>query len=361
MRIAVVGGGINGVMSAWSLAKTGHQVELFEKGELIGATSSASTKLLHGGLRYLEQRRFRLVKEGLVERAWWLATAPAHTRTIELVLPIYDDSPRSKLLFGTGLAIYDLLAGKHGIGRRRWLSRDALIGAAPELKTAGLRGGFVFYDGQMNDRALGLWAADRARESGVQLHEHANVETISVDADIVVNRERRKFDFAVNATGPWASALLERSRIASRYQLDLVRGSHLLFEDPLTMGVVMQSPHDRRICFALPYEGRTLLGTTELRQTLTEPVQCSAQEIRYLLAVYNRYFHKAKTESDIAGTFSGLRPLVRSADGPTNASRECEIEINGRLVTVFGGKWTSSRALGHKVTQAILEGSLLMV
>jgi glycerol-3-phosphate dehydrogenase len=361
MRIAVVGGGINGVMSAWSLAGAGYDVELFERDTLISATSSASTKLLHGGLRYLEQLRFRLVREGLTERAWWLEAAPQHTRRIELILPLYDDSPRAKLKFKAGLALYDWFSGRHAIGRHRWLSRSALIRAAPELKPEGLCGGFVFHDGQMNDRNLGLWAAGRARQLGVQFHQRSAVAKVSIEGEISVNGEQRKFDFVVNAAGPWAAALLEQSHIASEYQLDLVRGSHLLFNDSLKIGFVLQSPQDKRICFALPYEGQTLLGTTEVRQTLSQIVCCSAEEACYLLKVYNRYFQHEKTERDIAGSFSGLRPLVRSSLDPTRASRECAIEANRRLITIYGGKWTSSRALGQKVTRTILERSRLLV
>lgn len=361
MQIAVVGGGINGVMSAWNLAEAGHEVELFEKDTLIGATSTASSKLLHGGLRYLEQRRLRLVREGLTERAWWLRMAPQHTRRIELILPLYDDSPRSRLKFKAGLALYDWLAGGQGIGPHRWLAATELIRAAPQLNAAGLLGGFVFYDGQMNDRALGLWSVERACELGVRFHERTSVEEISLDGDVVFKDGKRKFDFVVNATGPWAATLLERSHIASQYRLDLVRGSHLLFNGSLKVGFVLQSPLDARICFALPYENQTLVGTTEVLQSLAEPVCRSAEETCYLLAVYNRYFQNRKTEHDIAGSFSGLRPLVRTSAEPTQASRECVIETNRRLVTVFGGKWTSSRALGQKVTRAILEGSLPMV
>ncbi|MGH8727674.1 MAG: FAD-dependent oxidoreductase, partial [Burkholderiales bacterium] len=268
MKIAVVGGGINGVMSAWNLAKAGFEVEVFEKDELIGATSSASTKLLHGGLRYLEQFRFGLVAEGLSERAWWLENAPQHTRTLELILPLYDDSSRSRFKFKTGLALYDWLAGSRSIGRHRWLAPRELARMAPELKIDGLRGGFVFHDGQMNDRALGLWAADRARDAGVRFHERSLVQKISLEGDIVLAGEHRQFDFVINAAGPWARSLLDRGGIASRYQLDLVRGSHLVFAEPLEFGFVLEAPSDKRICFALPYENQTLLGTTEVRQSL---------------------------------------------------------------------------------------------
>ena len=351
-----MGGGINGVMSAWMLANAGHRVEVFERGTLMGETSSASTKLLHGGLRYLEHGRLALVREGLIERAWWLNSAPHLARPIELVVPLYEGAPRSRFKLKAGLTLYDCLAGKHSIGRHRSLDKDTLSRVAPELKTDGLRGGFIFQDGQMNDNALGLWAAEQARKRGVEFREFCAVEKVSAEGKVVTNGETRKFDFVVNAAGPWASELLSRSGIASRYQLDLVRGSHVVFDETLPCGVVLQA-HDRRVCFALPYEGRTLLGTTEVRQSMSAPIRADSDEVRYLLAAYNRYFENTKSELDIVDVFAGVRPLVRANQAATRTSRECAIEVNRRLITVFGGKWTSARALGHRVTRTVLERS----
>lgn len=359
--IAVVGGGINGVMSAWMLAAAGHRVEVFERASLMSETSSASTKLLHGGLRYLEQRRFGLVREGLVERAWWLHAAPHLTRRIELVLPLYRDSPRGKFTLKAGLTLYDLLAGKDSIGAHRWVNASTLLRASPQIKREGLRGGFIFYDGQMNDRALGLWAADRARHASVQFHESTSVEKVNAEGEIIVNGEVRQFDFVVNAAGPWAGELLARSGVKSHHELDLVRGSHIVFDEPLQQGFVLQAPRDHRVCFVLPYEGRTLLGTTEVRQSVNEPVRPSADEVGYLLDVFNRYFQIAKSERDIAQTFAGLRPLVRSGGDATRMSRECAIEVDRRLISIFGGKWTSARALGQRVTRSVLERSARLV
>jgi len=356
-RTAVVGGGINGVMIAWALAQSGHQVELFERNTLIGATSAASTKLLHGGLRYLEHGRFGLVREALRERAWWLEAAPHLTRPIELIFPLYRNSPRPRPLIKAGLLLYDALAGSNRLGRHHWLARVELLELAPQLKDDGLAGGFIFYDGQMDDRALGLWAADQVRRSGALIHERAPVEHLSPEGTLTVHGERLRFDRVINAAGPWAKRLLDASGIASRHDLDLVRGSHLLFDVSLDRGCLLQRADDKRICFALPYKNATLVGTTEVRQTLDEPVVCSDYEADYLLSVYNQYFRESKSTADAKACFSGLRPLIRSHSEPGRASREYAIEQQDRLITVFGGKWTTSRALAQKVCERVSNSS----
>lgn len=352
-RVAVVGGGINGVMSAWSLAKAGRQVDLFEAGGLMGATSSASTKLIHGGLRYLEQGALGLVRESLLERRWWLEQAPDLVRTIELVLPIYKGRSRSRAVLATGLWLYDRLAGSRGIGRFRWLNRKDLRDHAPELSESGLLGGFLFHDAQMDDRALGLWAALRAQEAGVRVHEGLPVERISADGTLFAGEERN-YGWIVNAAGPWCRELLDRSGLPARHRLDLVRGSHLVLERPMRSGLFLQVPGESRIAFALPWKGGTLLGTTEERQGLDDPIACSAAEEAYLLDLYNAYFDRPAGPGDVRERFAGLRPLVADGSGdPGRTTREYVIERQGRVLTVFGGKWTTARVLGEKVAAGI--------
>lgn len=353
MRIAVVGGGINGVMISWALAESGHSVDLFEKNRLMSATSSASTKLLHGGLRYLEHGRFCLVREALIERAWWIKAAPHLARPIELIFPVYKGSDRPLWKIKVGLALYDLLAGSRNIGRHRWHSRDALSRMAPGLKTEGLIGGFTFYDAQMDDMNLGLWAAGKARDSGVRVCEGAKVGKVALDAGITVDGTRIQYDLVVNVAGPWAKQLLEESGIKSDNDLDLVRGSHILIDEPLDHGYLLEVPDEKRICFVLPYLGQTLVGTTEVRQTIEQPIECSDKEAEYLLAIYNHYFQARKKVSDACKRFSGGRPLIRGSEDPNKASREYVIEKKGKLITVFGGKWTTSRALGYKVAKEV--------
>ncbi len=163
----------------------------------------------------------------------------------------------------------------------------------------------------------------------------------------------RRFDRIINVAGPWAEQFLHRAGIASRYRLDLVRGSHILFKETCAAGCLLQVPGERRIFFVLPYQGRTLVGTTEVRQGLDQPIECDDDEAGYLLDAYNSYFCANKAAADIVGRFAGLRPLVHSATDPSQATREYAIERHGLLISVFGGKWTTARRLGCVVAKQI--------
>ncbi len=356
LRIAVIGGGINGIMSAWALAKAGHEVRLLERGGLMRATSSASTKLLHGGLRYLEQGEFRLVRESLRERRWWLDQAPHLAHRMCLLLPVYRWSRRRRHTIALGLGLYGWLAGLGGLGPSTWHDRDSLGSLLPELRSDELLGGYSFWDGQMDDYSLGLWAADRARECGVVIDEHVPVESIDAGGTVWCAGTPTRFDRTVNVAGPWSAALLNSSGIPTAYSIDPIRGSHLLIDRPLSIGVLAEVPGDRRVAFVLPWQGRSLIGTTEVRQSLDEPAFCSTEERGYLLRFYNSIFKNAVDSPDIVSSFSGIRPLVKSARDPHHASREYAIETTGSITSVFGGKWTTSRALGEQVARRVLAG-----
>ncbi|MSQ58106.1 MAG: glycerol-3-phosphate dehydrogenase/oxidase [Betaproteobacteria bacterium] len=355
MRVAVVGGGINGVMSAWALANLGCEVTVFERGELMGATSSASTKLLHGGIRYLEQGHFGLVREALRERTWWIQQAPHLARPIEILMPVYTSSRRGKWIMRLGLAVYDWLCGQRRLGTTRWLDPTQMQSRVPGIRRDGLLGAYAFFDGQMDDRALGCWAAEQAKAKGAECREHHPVNSITAHGELTTaGGKTHRYDRIVNAAGPWAGKLLRDSGIASRYELDLVRGSHLLLDRPLRQGILLEAPGSPRIFFVLPYQGRTLIGTTEARQTLDDSIRCSGEEQNALIELHNTYLEPAITAEDIQTTFAGLRPLLRSHANPTRATREYVLERTDRLVTIFGGKWTTSRALGEKAAALTL-------
>ncbi|HKO58387.1 MAG TPA: glycerol-3-phosphate dehydrogenase/oxidase [Thermoanaerobaculia bacterium] len=354
MRIAVIGGGINGAGIAWELARKGYEVVLFEQGEFGAQTSAATTKLIHGGLRYLEGLHLGLVREALRERGWLLEHIPQLVHKLEILLPVYAGGPRSRLEIRTGLLLYDLLAGRHNIGRHRRLTAEQILERAP-LIADGLRGGFSYWDAQVDDARLVRTVVASAVADGVVAHEHTRVEGLERDGDgwrIRTAAGEERFELVVNAAGPWMNELLERNGIRTRYRLMLVRGSHLVLARRVSdAGVLLQSPDDGRVFFVLPWKETTLVGTTEVEQK--EPlndVHATEAEVDYLLTRFNRYFREPIARPDVAATFAGVRPLVGYGRNPGAVGREYRVTRSGNLINVFGGKMTTFMALARRVS-----------
>ncbi|HEX9983875.1 MAG TPA: glycerol-3-phosphate dehydrogenase/oxidase [Thermoanaerobaculia bacterium] len=353
-RVAIVGGGINGAGIAWELARRNYEVVLYEKGEAGAQTSSATTKMVHGGLRYLERMHVGLVRESLRERARLLEAVPQLVKPLEIMLPVYRDSPRGRATIRLGLTMYDALSGGHNIARHRKLSVQELTDRAP-LRAEGLLGGFSYWDAQVDDHQLVRTVIASAIRDGAAVREQTRVEKIERRGDRWLIRTDRgdeaTFDVVVNAAGPWMNELLRANGIRASYVLLLVRGSHLVLRHRVSeSGLLLQSTTDKRVFFVLPWKGTTLVGTTEVVQT--EPldsVQATAEEIDYLLARFNRYFRNPITRDDVQSTFAGVRPLVGRAANPSAIGRDARVVREGTLVNVFGGKLTTFMALAEKV------------
>lgn len=354
MRIAVVGGGINGLACAWKLAHAGHEITLFERDKLMQATSRSSSKLLHGGLRYLENGEIGLVREALSERDQWLARAPHLAKPLPMIYPIFKSGRRSKWLVGVGVWMYRWLSHASVLPAPRWLARKEILQSRPTLKSSGLIGGYQLYDGQMDDYSLGLWVGEQSRKLGVTIHENVAVEKIDRNGMLYTqDGEIHAFDRIINVAGPWAEKLLQQSGLSSPIKLDLIRGSHIVVRRHCEQAYLLEVPGERRIFFVLPWQGKTLIGTTEVRQQLDELIECSKAEIDYLINAYNHWMVEHVAESDIEGTFAGVRPLLTSADDPSRATREYAIRREGQLINVFGGKWTTSCALADRVVKTV--------
>jgi len=352
VRVAIIGGGINGAGIAWELARRDYDVTLFEKGRCGAQTSAATTKMIHGGLRYLEHLHFGLVRESLRDRAWLLEHLPSIVKPIEIVLPVYDDSPRSRLAIRAGLTLYHLLAGRTRIAPHKSLSADELIARVP-LTHAGLRGGFAYFDAQTDDYALARIVVASAIKDGAKVREETRVVSLRRNGKewiVTTPNDAERFDFVVNAAGPWMNALLAENRIRSRYRLSLVRGSHLVLRNRVAeAGMLLQSVSDRRVFFVLPWKGTTLVGTTEvIHRGSLEDVHPADAEIDYLIARFNRYLRQPIGRDDIASTFAGVRPLVGRATNTSAISRDYRLERRGNLLNVFGGKMTTFRSLAEK-------------
>ncbi|HEX8170030.1 MAG TPA: glycerol-3-phosphate dehydrogenase/oxidase [Thermoanaerobaculia bacterium] len=352
-RIAVIGGGINGSGAAWELARRDYDVTLYDQGVCGAQTSSATTKMIHGGLRYLEHLHVRLVRESLRERAWLLEHLPQLVRPLEILLPLYADSPRPRWQLRLGLTLYDAFAGRANIARHRSRPVQMLLARAP-LVEAGLRGGFSYWDAQVDDFALVRTVVASAIRDGVTVREQTRVEGLVRDGDGWIVRtanDAQHYDLVVNAAGPWMNELLRANGLAAPYVLSLVRGSHLVLTRRVSeYGLLLQSSGDGRVFFVLPWKETTLVGTTEVLQTEPlEDVHASDQEVDYLIARYNRYFREPITAADIASTFAGVRPLVGRATNPSAIGRDFRVVRRGSMIHVFGGKMTTFMALARKV------------
>jgi len=352
--IAVIGGGINGAGVAWELARRGYAVTLFEKGICGAQTSSATTKMIHGGLRYLERFHFALVRESLRERSWLLRNLPELVKPLEILLPIYADSPRSRATIKAGLMLYDRFASDANLSRHRSLDLQELAARAPLIRD-GLRGGFSYWDAQVDDFALVRTVIASAIRDGATIRENTRVDSMRRDGQQWILRanhgDESRFDLVVNAAGPWMNELLGENHLSAPYVLSLVRGSHLVLEHRVSeAGLLLQSTSDRRVFFVLPWKGGTLVGTTEIVQKESpDHVHASDEEIDYLIARYDRYFRVPVTRDDVASTFAGVRPLVGRATNPSAIGREFRVVRRGNMIHVFGGKLTTFMALARKV------------
>lgn len=358
--VLVIGGGIAGVGVAQEAAARGQRTLLVERGRLAEATSSRSSKLIHGGLRYLETFQLRLVRESLRERAILLRIAPHLVRLIDFHIPVYEGSSRSAPLLRAGLSLYSLLAG----GRREsWyqaVPREAWDGL-DGLRTKGLRAVLRYADGATDDALLTQAVATSAVELGVHVRTHTEVlggawdgmwqvrlREASGDEVLVTSRA------VVNAAGPWAD------RVASTFSprgvcpdLDLVGGAHLELEGTLTRGAYyVESPRDQRAVFFIPWRGRTMVGTTETPWRLDPgAVTPSQDEQESLLAVTAHAFPGRSRR--VLGAWAGLRVLPRSTERAFDRPREVLLELDGTrcpaFLTVVGGKLTGYRATAERV------------
>ncbi|MGB0494741.1 MAG: FAD-dependent oxidoreductase [Kangiellaceae bacterium] len=354
-KVAVVGGGINGLCSAWLCAQNGYEVHLYEKETLMSQTSRCSSKLLHGGLRYLEYLQFSLVKESLIERKFWMEKVPELTNDVELIIPIYKGGIHKRWEYKIGLVIYDFLAGKNNLGKHKYLEKDEVIQIFPKIDTKGLTGAYSYHDGQMDDYELGLWVSKQLLKLGGTIRENCKVHTVANDGKIALSSGKiLQYDCVVNACGPWSQELVTRSNIDCDVKLKLVRGTHIIVPRLSDKALYLEDKDSKRLFFVLPYKGDTLIGTTEVVHHLSKIIEPSEIEINYLIKAYNNYFEDKISHASIIRSFAGARPLIFESSKLLNeVSREYKIKRDRKLVNVFGGKWTTSRKLGESVLNVV--------
>ena len=364
--LLVIGGGATGAGVALDAASRGLKTALVERFDFSAGTSSRSTKLIHGGVRYLEaavkhfdRSQFNLVRDALKERAVLLEIAPHLARPLPLVTPIYNwlDVP----YIMTGLKLYDWLAGKANLHPSRFVDAHEALNRFPMLKKEGLRGGVIYYDGQFDDARMNVAIALTAVEQGAAVANHVEVtHLLKISGEVSGAGVRDTLSgecweinakVVVNATGPFADAVRRMDDPDAAPMLSASSGAHVVLDarfSPPETGLLIPETEDGRVLFLLPWLGHTLVGTTDSPATIQSHPRATEDEIAYILRHVHKYFSVPVSRSDVKAAWSGLRPLVSdpAAADTAQLSRDHVINVSSsKLLTIAGGKWTTYRKM----------------
>jgi glycerol-3-phosphate dehydrogenase len=359
--LVIIGGGATGLGTAVDAAKRGHRAVLLEAHDFAKGTSSRSTKLVHGGVRYLAQGHLGLVREALRERGLLRQNAPHLVRELAFVVPAYSWWARP--YYGIGLKAYDLLAGHRGFGASRVIGRDESLRRAPALRPDGLRGGVVYHDGQFDDARLAIALMRTATDLGASALNYLPVTGLLKEGGRVSGVEARDAEtgetFAiaaravVNATGVFADAVRRLDDPDAPAMIAPSQGVHLVLDRSFLPGddaVMIPHTDDGRVLFAIPWHDRALVGTTDtpVDRVADEP-RALPEEVEFLLSHAARYLAKPPGRGDVRSVFAGLRPLIKGGHPGDTArlSRDHVVAVSATgLVTITGGKWTTYRPMG---------------
>lgn len=373
--ILIAGGGATGMGIALDAASRGYSVALLEQNDFGKGTSSRSTKLVHGGVRYLQQGNVSLVMEALRERGILFQNAPHLVHNLPFIVPNYLwwEAP----FYGIGLKVYDLLAGKYGFGRSELLSREEVLERIPTLEKEGLRGGVLYYDGQFDDSRLLINLAQSATEMGACLLNYASVTRFVKDGEgFLTGLEFRDEESGqyhllsarciVNATGPFCDDLRTKDDPLCTKLISPSQGVHIVLDQnflPKNNAIMVPHTRDGRVMFAIPWHQHVVVGTTDtpIDNFDLEPKPFD-QEIDFILETAGGYLSQRPTRKDILSVFTGIRPLVKASDSAATSalSRDHVLQISkSGLVTITGGKWTTYRKMAEDcIDHAIVLGRL---
>ncbi|HLL99872.1 MAG TPA: glycerol-3-phosphate dehydrogenase/oxidase [Pyrinomonadaceae bacterium] len=373
--IIIIGGGASGVGCAVDAASRGYDVLVLEQSDFGKGTSSRSTKLIHGGVRYLEQGNVSLVMEALKERGILRQNAPHLVHDLAFVVPNYDwwEMP----FYGVGLKIYDLLAAKYRFGKSKILSKKEILKRLPTIKTEGLRGGVIYYDAQFDDARLLINLARTATGQGATVLNYARVFGLTKNARGFLSAVnfadeesgqvfQARAKSVVNATGAFCDRVREMSDAQAKPLIAPSQGIHLVLRReflPTEDAIMIPHTTDGRVLFAIPWHGHALVGTTDtpVEKAELEP-RALEEEIKFVLETAGKYLRKAPRRKDVLSVFAGIRPLVKNGGGKNTAalSRDHTIQIDAAgLITLTGGKWTTYRRMAEDcVNQAAVLAKL---
>ena len=362
--IAIIGGGATGLGAAVDAASRGHSVVLIEQSDFAKGTSSRSTKLVHGGVRYLKQGNVSLVLEALRERGLLVRNAPHLVHSLPFIIPSYHwwEGP----FYGIGMKVYDTLAGQLGLEPSRILSREEIIDLLPTLETDGLEGGVVYHDGQFDDARLAIHLARTAVDHGAIVLNHTRCSglmkekghIIGVQAECVETGRQLEIraHCVINATGVFVDAVRHMDDPKAEAIVAPSQGVHLVLPREFLPGdsaIMIPKTDDGRVLFAVPWHGRVIIGTTDtpVHHATLEP-RALPDEIAFLMQHAARYLTRDPHPSDVLSIYAGLRPLVAMKKGEATAalSRDHTILVaDSGLITITGGKWTTYRRMAEDV------------
>lgn len=356
--VVIVGGGIHGVGAAQAAAAAGYRVLLLEKKQLANGSSSRSSKLIHGGLRYLENAQFSLVHECLYERHLLTQLAPDLVHLEKFYIPVYDTTSRSRITLRIGLSLYAVLGGLKSSTRFKSLPKNSWS-SLDGLTQDNLKAVYQYTDGRTDDKALTRAVMQTAIELGAEMvvpgeFESAEVEKNRVNINYRENTVTKQVTagLLVNAAGPWVNNVLENITPSEKVMsIDLVQGAHLLLGDlPIQHCFYLESLHDKRAIFFLPWKGKTLVGTTETTyQGVPDQVIALEKEKQYLLDVAQHYFPEHISLS-IDDAFAGLRVLPAEGEDHFSKSRDTLLRrSHSRVINVYGGKLTTYRRVSERI------------
>ncbi len=382
--VLVIGGGVTGAGVALDAVVRGYKVALVEKVDFASGTSSKSTKLAHGGIRYLPNFDFALVHEALVERGLLLQNAPFLVHPLGFVLPLYqgDRHPVGMpfttpggiglgLLLDMGLWLYDLMAGRRTAGRHHHLSRKTVLKLAPALVTKGLKDGYVYYDGQTNDARLTMALIRTAAQYGATITNYTEVTSFIIEQgkicgahihDTLGDQELTvRARHIVNATGVFSEQVEALTGTEPQVRIEPSKGVHLvLSREDLELGdyaIVLPETEDKRILFIVPWGSRAIFGTTDTGSGDLDHPTATSEDIAYLLKYLNRYLSVRLTEADIISTYAGYRPLVSSRTSKHSTAKlsrtHAVLESSSGLVTIVGGKLTTYRRMAQDTVDVL--------
>ncbi|MDC8002689.1 glycerol-3-phosphate dehydrogenase/oxidase [Aureisphaera galaxeae] len=369
--IAIIGGGASGLGIAVDAASRGFKTVLFEKYDFAKGTSSKSTKLVHGGVRYLAQGNVKLVSEALEERGLLARNAQHLFKKQEFIIPNYKwwGGP----FYTFGLKFYDVLAKRLSLGSSKWLKRETVIEALPTLMTENLSSGVSYFDGQFDDARLALNLAQTAVEHGATVLNYFPVsalnstENATVDSIVVTDSETQegyniKAKVVINATGIFTDKILKMKDPTHKKTVIPSQGIHLMLERSFLdsdAALMIPKTSDGRVLFIIPWHDKVIAGTTDtlIKKPKIEPVPLQ-EEVDFILETINTFLTKKASRSDVLSVFSGLRPLAKPKKEETNTkevSRGHKIIVDDNLVSIVGGKWTTYRKMAEDAIDTAIE------